>query len=51
MSCVGCTGATLVGWLGLVWARALVLAEVVGQLGCPDLTPVSAIKTEGERRQ
>lgn len=44
------TGATLVGWLGLVWARGLELTEVVGQLG--NLNPASlwAIKVEREHK-
>lgn len=29
-------GATLVGWLELVWARCLGLTEEVGWLGCPE---------------
>ena len=33
-------GATLLGWLRLVWIKGLGLVEVVGQLGYPDPAPI-----------
>lgn len=41
------TGATLMGWLGLVWARGSGLTEVLGHLECLDLAPVYAVRVEG----
>lgn len=43
-------GATLVEWLGLVWARVPVLTEVAGQLGCLDCVLVCTFKVDGEHR-
>lgn len=42
-----CTVATLMGWLGLVWARDSGLTEVLGQLECLDHAPVCAVRVEG----
>lgn len=41
-------GGTLVGWLGLVWARGLGLAEALEHLGRLDLVFVHSFKVEGE---
>ena len=39
---------TLVGQLGLMWARGSEYAEVAGWLGCPGCALVCALKVEGE---
>lgn len=41
-------GATLVGWLGLVWVRGLGLTEALGYSGCLDLVLIHAFKVEEE---
>ena len=44
------SGAALVGWMELVWVRALGFTEVAlaGQLKCLDSAPICTIKIEGE---
>ena len=41
-----CAGASLLGWLGLVWARGPVLTEAAGWLWCPAPAPFYAVKVE-----
>lgn len=43
-------GATLMGWLGPVWARHQGLIEVLDQLGCPDFAPIHTFKVESEHK-
>lgn len=45
-----CARATLVGWLGLLWARGLGLPEVVGQLGYLDPASILTVKVERKHK-
>lgn len=42
------SGAALVGWVGLVWGKDLVLTEAASQLWLPGLAGVYPLKVEGE---
>lgn len=40
--------ATLIGWLGLVWAKGLELTEVAGQLGHLDYALACGLRLDRE---